>query len=100
RSPPLSLLLPYTTLFRSATERGRHRPVIRDHERLPRDPASHRVVPPTVLCREAVLDGAEADEQLPEVVRRPLLHPDPAEDRTHTDRKCTRLNSSHVSISY
>src|SRR5256885_8012374 len=64
RRPPRSTLFPYTTLFRSALERG------------------ERVELPPVLYLQGTRDVA---------------HPRPDLDR---DRKSTRLNSSHLVISY
>src|SRR5699024_12271803 len=73
RPPPTSTLFPYTTLFRSRTgEVGR-----------------------TLLAqsrRDAL--GDPADDH-----RRRRLHRRPRAP-LHRDRKSTRLNSSHVSISY
>src|SRR5690606_41429014 len=88
--PPLSTLFPYTTLFRS-----RRRPAVRD--------AAH--------VRLAVLrSGARrrpASVAAPVLDLRPSrgLHHLPAGDRLAgndrpQDRKSTRLNSSHVKISY
>src|SRR3712207_8355096 len=86
RRPPRSTLFPYTTLFRSveiilAYEHGPGRSEPRRHSR--------------VLARNPVSEDRRAD-------RRP--HPDSLDvvlerDR-HTDRKSTRLNSSHANISY
>src|SRR5438045_7524991 len=72
RSPPCSTLFPYTTLFRSGRSvHGRHRPC----------PAAAagagRVLP---LCRH-------------------LSH-EPGRPAGTEDRKSTRLNSSHLGISY
>src|SRR5689334_23390103 len=72
RRPPRSTLFPYTTLFRSG-DRGRP---LRDAQR-PR--AGHEA----------------ADEGLPD---QGIDEPD--EHRRTRDRKSTRLNSSHSSISY
>src|SRR5256885_8532253 len=75
RRPPRSTLFPYTTLFRS-----RQDPAGRD----PRPPAAvhqHLQVRPAVVLRRTA--------------RRP---PPPAGDAV--DRKSTRLNSSHLVISY
>src|SRR5690349_24227089 len=80
RRPPISTLFPYTTLFRSraCTRAGAGHAV------------SLRVRGPVLLRRDrdratqrrdlAVLDGGRGQEQ--------------------ADRKSTRLNSSHVEISY
>src|SRR5438067_6642170 len=77
RRPPRSTLFPYTTLFRSAAGllRAEHR------RRFPRrDHAGHRRVHLRV-----------------DLVGRPRVLVGP---RDPGDRKSTRLNSSHVSISY
>src|SRR5690349_22842488 len=75
RRPPSSTLFPYTTLFRSCRAARR---AARRMSRLPRivDVAVMRVVP----------EGSH----------RQLGHVELAEQ----DRKSTRLNSSHVEISY
>src|SRR5690349_23058749 len=75
RRPPTSTLFPYTTLFRSGVEDVRDAPD----------------VPHLVLVehlREGVDDTREAQPS-----------PDERVD-AHLDRKSTRLNSSHVEISY
>src|SRR5256885_12050842 len=74
RRPPRSTLFPYTTLFRSAAPRpGPARALLRE---------AHRRV--SHVCREGIrrrrADGACADRG--------------------RDRKSTRLNSSHLVISY
>src|SRR5699024_12730632 len=78
RRPPSSSLVPYTTLFRSLRQgRGRPRPVGRVHGR------DH-------CCdRQGRLQGHAL---------RVLRHRH--RWSASTDRKSTRLNSSHVSISY
>src|SRR5207249_11705967 len=93
RPPPRSTLFPYTTLFRS---RRRGAPGERRlaHERssalrFARDRTRTRAVPPR--C-----DRPETARRSPgpgPVERRAVGRPD-------VDRKSTRLNSSHVSISY
>src|SRR5437899_7880233 len=67
RPPPTSTLFPYTTLFRSRSERGGR---------------AHGRAPP--------VEGGEGGEAEPGLV--------PQEDQI--DRKSTRLNSSHLGISY
>src|SRR3989442_8531371 len=74
RRPPRSTLFPYTTLFRSPPQGGRDR---RRRDRL-------RLGGPVRLRGMA---GDAVRQQ----------HPDP---RARPDRKSTRLNSSHVRISY
>src|SRR2546426_1812886 len=79
RRPPRSTLFPYTTLFRSASERPE---AARRHARESR--AGHQ----GVLARPAALRR---------VPRRPVARRDA---RSEADRKSTRLNSSHLVISY
>src|SRR5207249_10977688 len=85
--PPRPTLFPYTTLFRSRcldalsglfAQAGR---VDSQSIRRPRKPASHRV--------------SQAHER-----NRPRQIPRHSHRRRGIDRKSTRLNSSHVSISY
>src|SRR5690348_17545939 len=72
RRPPRSTLFPYTTLFRSDCRRRRHAHVHHDLERAVRLPFPDRRI--------------DRMARLPVVAAR--------------DRKSTRLNSSHPSISY
>src|SRR3712207_8108741 len=87
RRPPRSTLFPYTTLFRSARVRGRHLPD--QHE--------------GVLGNEAGGQLTEEDRQFVERVGdvhragRVRRRRGPGNG---TDRKSTRLNSSHANISY
>src|SRR5438874_3011688 len=76
RRPPRSTLFPYTTLFRSEVQQG--------HELLAGDVAVSQLA-----------DDHRRDN-------RPERHqrPDPPDDAARGDRKSTRLNSSHVEISY
>src|SRR5438067_6335255 len=83
RRPPRSTLFPYTTLFRSPERKeicnsihGRDRRTL--PERLP------------VRFQDGLSGGAGFSDRLRSAVQ--------AND--HQDRKSTRLNSSHVSISY
>src|SRR5437773_4355817 len=70
RRPPSSTLFPYTTLFRSV---GELRPAGEGRVRHPgRDLGEHRAGPAADAPRDLVLE----------------------------DRKSTRLNSSHITISY
>src|SRR5690606_41324365 len=80
RHPPRSTLFPYTTLFRSQC-RERHRDQI-GHDAVGRKPAE--VVDRERRRRRARDEGGERD----------------AGDVQEEDRKSTRLNSSHVKISY
>src|SRR5439155_27308714 len=85
--PPLSTLFPYTTLFRSDEIHERGLAAARradDRDRLARLGRERHVAEDRVLgARIAELDGLEFD-----AAARP------------GDRKSTRLNSSHVAISY
>src|SRR2546426_8949598 len=72
RRPPRSTLFPHTTLFRSAD--------------LPAQRRHHSAVHPRV-AQVVTGDG------------RPVGH-DPGHSRGQRDRKSTRLNSSHLVISY
>src|SRR3989442_2368179 len=83
RRPPRSTLFPYTTLFRS------------------------RVVDETiemVVARHDLVDGRRRRAQIGDVERRGKRVRDALGDLAGplgiTDRKSTRLNSSHVRISY
>src|SRR5690348_17530517 len=76
RRPPRSTLFPYTTLFRSQT-RGDGAPGNAEALRKPRERLAQ---PPGALARRAAF-------------------PCDRESRA-SDRKSTRLNSSHPSISY
>src|SRR5207249_11011010 len=81
--PPLTPpLFPYTTLFRSKIVRIRRRVIVRDSViRLRRFQNQRNSLRPSI--REQPLEWLDADLTV-----------------SHQDRKSTRLNSSHVSISY
>src|SRR5207249_10006990 len=92
--PPPPTLFPYTTLFRSDTERAIQAAVRAEHpdERredppraFPRDPDDERRDPRRTRRDLHVRQGAIEKEEQPDAQK---------------DRKSTRLNSSHVSISY
>src|SRR5207249_7596424 len=72
--PPSSTLFPYTTLFRSHVDVG----AVADEERL---------VDPDVQAAQRLVEDL-------------ALGLPPADGEIFEDRKSTRLNSSHVSISY
>src|SRR2546426_1540134 len=75
RRPPRSTLFPYTTLFRSL--------LLHDAKAHPRRPED--------------LHHCPGDRLVAPVVRRRAAHP---VEVFHLDRKSTRLNSSHLVISY
>src|SRR5690349_23591086 len=79
RPPPCSTLFPYTTLFRSLVWRA------------PESLYAVRTVPEVLGPHPAGLGPSSL-----EVGARPL----PAGEVRSLDRKSTRLNSSHVEISY
>src|SRR2546426_6624185 len=109
RRPPRSTLFPYTTLFRSRRHQGRAHE--HEHERLPCERAPRP-------ARRALADpdgggepeAREVDEQcLPRLrlteiqrrlERRDQIHDVQQVSRRTQDRKSTRLNSSHLVISY
>src|SRR5436309_7696940 len=75
--PPRSTLFPYTTLFRSPSRRSQHDSTGLGHVQ------------------------SRAQLGVPEVRRRsPPPHSTRPRKGPHPDRKSTRLNSSHVKISY
>src|SRR5690349_23147540 len=78
RRPPRSTLFPYTTLFRSGRPPGRG-----DEEDSRRQGRRHRGRGRQRQERQGVPGEAEGDEEVRGI-----------------DRKSTRLNSSHVEISY
>src|SRR5262245_65230534 len=77
--PPRSTLFPYTTLFRSAFLRPAHDPPRQDPDNL----SDHHGLPVMIYRHFGVL------VQVPR-----------SDDRSSRDRKSTRLNSSHLGISY
>src|SRR2546422_7484050 len=79
RRPPRSTLFPYTTLFRS------HHPDDQQRSDQQSDPADERPEPVGERCGDGGKQSAA---------------PERAHDRVGTDRKSTRLNSSHGYISY
>src|SRR5256885_6945115 len=86
RRPPRSTLFPYTTLFRS------HRP---NHRQLP-ELRDYRVLLDQSLSN---LSQGISLENRPESVRAGVAASIPPES-LYLDRKSTRLNSSHLVISY
>src|SRR5690348_18152705 len=85
RRPPRSTLFPYTTLFRSAARLPQDRPRVAGHRRRA---GGHP--PPAAQGAQARARGAVRRVGLGGRVQ--PLHAE--------DRKSTRLNSSHPSISY
>src|SRR5439155_22683438 len=90
RRPPISTLFPYTTLFRSAggSQQSAGTSLVQSG-RAGRGRSGDRPLTPTPLPAGERGRG-EGRRQAPPLAVGPLL----------TDRKSTRLNSSHVAISY
>src|SRR5207248_11399281 len=85
-APPLSSLFPYTTLFRSLLVYDRARQVME----------VRAVGPRTELARADVANHASHDGiGVAEILEGPQVS-----QRRRSDRKSTRLNSSHRTISY
>src|SRR5258708_15571946 len=90
RRPPRSTLFPYTTLFRSHDVLGIRRKVLRNHRAIElvgfslADGKSLVEAGKRVLAFEIGVSQAQADDDC----------------LARTDRKSTRLNSSHQIISY
>src|SRR5205814_8200957 len=82
RPPPRSTLFPYTTLFRSLIAHG----MAPDHARTE---ALRRLGGTVDAMREGLRLSAEQREEHME-----------SHERVQEDRKSTRLNSSHLGISY
>src|SRR5690606_42132498 len=98
RRPPRSPLFPYTTLFRSRTRASLQRKTKRYDQALPRRVSR---AAPTQIGRALEYSETHFDMAAPN--RRGTQGP-PAGTRERyqrsVDRKSTRLNSSHVKISY
>src|SRR5256885_12771103 len=81
RRPPRSTLFPYTTLFRSE--------ILPDGE--------YFAPPPKLRCAEVIARNASEELGIRMIHTRKALATRPFKNR---DRKSTRLNSSHLVISY
>src|SRR5207249_8281482 len=100
RPPPLSTLFPYTTLFRSQEEIESLVHARRIPARVVREPVEVALGRVAVYVRDdRRLGGTDLERGLEECVET-LARPTEHQDGTRGDRKSTRLNSSHVSISY
>src|SRR5256885_16033959 len=98
RRPPRSTLFPYTTLFRSGDP-----PMATDAQiRANRKNASKSTGPKTEQGKaKARCNALKHGERARVVGAMPVLpHEDPRELERRIDRKSTRLNSSHLVISY
>ena len=88
RRPPRSTLFPYTTLFRSKIARF--------------NPMTHFTVwtKRVDILRQLAEAGVQQPDNFHVKVSSPLLNQCLPQTVKEEDRKSTRLNSSHVSISY
>src|SRR2546426_12151149 len=97
RRPPRSTLFPYTTLFRSHFEEPF--PKLRAHGLIIKDGAKMSKSRGNVVIPDAYIQRWGAD-----TVRMYLMFLGPFQEggdfRDEGDRKSTRLNSSHLVISY
>src|SRR5437660_5557102 len=89
RPPPTSTLFPYTTLFRSSQRERKKNRVSRRHIRNGNSVCHLRF--PTIL-RHIDVAGECRTSELAQIERHHRMF--------GADRKSTRLNSSHVAISY
>src|SRR5256885_3647133 len=87
RRPPRSTLFPYTTLFRSV-------------EVVARLEEDDGVVGAPAGPEEGLADRFLAEELGERQIERRLLRLAPEDEEDREDRKSTRLNSSHLVISY
>src|SRR5690554_7074240 len=94
RRPPRSTLFPYTTLFRSAYSYGTENPML----------AIEKISATTLrnIIGDLDLDQTLTSRDLINTKMRLILDEatDPWGIKVNRDRKSTRLNSSHVRISY
>src|SRR3712207_6912887 len=95
RRPPRSTLFPYTTLVRSMVHACRGR----DHDgdgRMRKDELQDELCP----GRGADLGRPVRKPRARETLGEGSLLKGAIDDNSHSDRKSTRLNSSHANISY
>src|SRR5690554_7559742 len=94
--PPHSTLFPYTTLFRSNVRQGFEMLVLRMLAFRPVSQAPADLDLTSSLQKKKLIEQPTAElNTKAEVADEPNV-----EDETAQDRKSTRLNSSHVRISY
>src|SRR5699024_11895119 len=100
RAPPISPLFPYTTLFRSSVPEAEVDDLIAE---LIGELGRGEVETQRSLSRALASFGPLARYRVQHVAhhaQHALALIDDPDGEDHTDRKSTRLNSSHVSISY
>src|SRR5256885_5909497 len=88
RHPPRSTLFPYTTLFRSPPAGG-----------APENKNDKNVLDPYTVAQKTVKSTTRR-QPLPQGYDSLPLSFEPNQGQTDRDRKSTRLNSSHLVISY
>src|SRR5258705_13765498 len=98
RRPPRSTLFPYTTLFRSLIGQ-RLSPVLGQPVVVENRPGAGSIVG-TELVAKATPDGHTLLVVASSIVLNPILQKNLPFDPQREDRKSTRLNSSHLGISY
>src|SRR2546422_11253020 len=98
RRPPRSTLFPYTTLFRSKCHREKQMVPRLAHRRLLAPVQQHGVS--EMLDRRAVPAAKHLEQREPAGARPPLACWLGVPTSILSDRKSTRLNSSHGYISY
>src|SRR5256885_13363078 len=98
RRPPRSTLFPYTTLFRSPVRAGWIHRVrgVPQQRHPPERPARQRIPVAAGVLEEGAGRRDECD-RIDEVQAERVAH---ERQRLVQDRKSTRLNSSHLVISY
>src|SRR5256885_7487533 len=92
RRPPRSTLFPYTTLFRSDAD-ARHNGVLRAIEPAPQEFSNGEAKAAAPVFYNALFETANPDHQLRIGMTAQVTV-------ALQDRKSTRLNSSHLVISY
>src|SRR3712207_9406904 len=98
RRPPRATLFPYTTLFRSRAHAERATAVLRVAD--PPAPRGTAHAGGGSRPRRRRRRGRHIDDLLPEPPGARPGQADQGAPAEHTDRKSTRLNSSHANISY
>src|SRR5256885_11896881 len=97
RRPPRSTLLPYTTLFRSRADAFGFRPVHANEPRQRAKEIAQEILQRQRVRREMELEGSPGEQGIEQ-------RNQSGEGNQHgtdvEDRKSTRLNSSHLVISY
>src|SRR5690242_21087432 len=94
RRPPRSTLFPYTTLFRSARQ-GSANDAVCIHQQdlaLRAGPRARRALNRVDQTQRGGVERGKIHVEAAALLRRAA--------EAHVDRKSTRLNSSHMSISY